>query len=338
VLNFPRKNNLEWLRLVFAIQVLVTHLAGHLSFNMPAILSNFPGVPAFFFVSGFLIYASYLNAPGRCYFFNRFLRLWPALFFVTIGGFLVTIVAHGWGSFQNNLLEYLIWIFAQLTLGQTYNPLLFRDIGVGVINGSLWTITVEVIFYLLVPFIVWAERRFRFIVVALTTLSFLVYAVGPHIWTNPIYRQKTIYDFIALTPIVWGWMFGFGILAFKHFILISKILKYFPILIFPMIFMIYFENVLFFNSTGNRLGLIYCTCYFGIILWVAFATPFIRLTFDLSYGVYIWHAPVINLILTLSIPSVPLAFALTILFAAMSWFFVEKPSLKLKHKFLKPVG
>lgn len=190
----------------------------------------------------------------------------------------------------------------------------------------------------MVPFIVWVERRFRFAVVAFTALSFAVYAVGPHIWTNPIYREKTIYDVIALTPIAWGWMFGFGILAVKNFYFLSKILKYFPVLIFPMIFMIYFGGGPFFNSTGNRLGLLYCICYGGMILWMAFATPFIRLPFDFSYGAYIWHMPVINLLLIISIPSGPLVFALTFLFAAVSWFFVEKPSLKLKHKSLKPIG
>lgn len=85
---FPRKNNLEWLRLIFAMQVVLAHAANHLEsgFKLPGFMSNFPGVPAFFFVSGFLIYPSYLNSPGKRYFENRFLRLFPGLVMVTIGG------------------------------------------------------------------------------------------------------------------------------------------------------------------------------------------------------------------------------------------------------------
>ena len=83
---FPRNNNLEWLRLIFAVQVVLVHVAEHLKIAIPSVINHFPGVPAFFFVSGFLIYASYLNAPGRRYFENRFLRIYPALVFVTLGG------------------------------------------------------------------------------------------------------------------------------------------------------------------------------------------------------------------------------------------------------------
>lgn len=62
------------------------YLNAHFAFV--GFLKRFPGVPAFLFVSGFLIYASYINAPGPRYFQNRFLRLFPGLVFVTIGGLL----------------------------------------------------------------------------------------------------------------------------------------------------------------------------------------------------------------------------------------------------------
>ena len=67
-LDFPRTNNLEWLRLLFAVQVAIVHAGEHLGVPMPSIVAHFPEVPAFFFVSGFLIYASYLNASGKRYF------------------------------------------------------------------------------------------------------------------------------------------------------------------------------------------------------------------------------------------------------------------------------
>lgn len=214
---FPRNNNLEWLRLIFAIQVVLAHAADHLGLTLPKVIRHFPGVPAFFFVSGFLIYASYLNAPGRRYFENRFLRLFPGLMFVTIGGAAVVLFAHGWTDLFDNSTTYAIWFLAQITLGQAYSPGLFRDVGVGVINGSLWTLTTEILFYLSVPIIVWLERRFRFTVVAIFVLSYMIYSIGPLICSASIYKDKTFYDFIALTPIVWGWMFATGILAVKHF-------------------------------------------------------------------------------------------------------------------------
>jgi peptidoglycan/LPS O-acetylase OafA/YrhL len=336
-LSFPRNNNLEWLRLIFATQVVLEHTAGHMGLILPEAIGHFPGVPAFFFVSGFLIYASYLNSPGRRYFANRFLRLYPGLVFVTLGGAVVTLIAHGWSDLFNNVTNYTIWFLAQTTLGQAYNPALFRDVGVGVVNGSLWTLTTEILFYVSVPIIVWMERRFRFTVIILLALSFMIYAVGPIISTTTIYRDKTFYDIIALTPVAWGWMFATGILAVKHFNHVQRWLLHMPWVVIPMTVMIIFGHGLLFGSSGNRLGLVYFFCYIGLALWFSFIVPFVRMNFDLSYGAYVWHMPIINLLLVLGIPSAPLAVGLTFVVAALSWFFVEKPALKLKRQSLKPV-
>lgn len=337
---FPRRNNnLEWLRLIFAIQVVFVHAAEHLNFKIPSIVGHFPGVPAFFFVSGFLIYASYLNAPGRRYFENRFLRLYPGLVFVTIGGIAVALAAHGWRDLVRNYPTYTVWLAAQTTLGQAYNPALFRDIGVGVINGSLWTLTTEILFYCSVPIIVRMERRFRFTVVGLVVLSFAIYVTGPLFWHEAIYRQRTIYDFIAVTPLAWGWMFGFGILAVEHFDVVQRWLKYFPMAGVPMAVMIGFGKGPLFASLGNRMGLVYFASYVALVLWFAFATPFVRLKFDLSYGIYVWHMPVINLLLVLAVRgAAPLAFVLTFAISALSWVLVEKPALQLKRQSLKPIS
>jgi peptidoglycan/LPS O-acetylase OafA/YrhL len=148
---FPRENNLEWLRIIFALQVVITHTVSHFKseIKLPEFISNFPGVPAFFFVSGFLIYSSYINSTGFAYFKNRFLRIFPGLLFVTVGGGAIIIYSKGFDSLLSNYKIYFAWFLSQITLGQAYNPELFRSVGIGVINGSLWTITAEIIFYLM---------------------------------------------------------------------------------------------------------------------------------------------------------------------------------------------
>lgn len=47
-LKFNRDNNLDWVRLIFALQVIIVHAGEHLHLPFPKILGNFPGVPAFF--------------------------------------------------------------------------------------------------------------------------------------------------------------------------------------------------------------------------------------------------------------------------------------------------
>ena len=98
-LPFPKSNNLDWLRLAFATQVVLVHASEHLRLGIPPEAgkrSN--GVPGFFFVSGFLIYASYLNTTPIRFLQNRCLRLYPGLIFVTLGGACVTLMAHGWSA------------------------------------------------------------------------------------------------------------------------------------------------------------------------------------------------------------------------------------------------
>jgi peptidoglycan/LPS O-acetylase OafA/YrhL len=335
--NFPHKNNLEWLRLFFALQVFLEHSASHLAFQIPSLIDAFPGVPVFFFVSGFLVYASYLNEPGKPYFTNRFLRLYPGLVFVTIGGVCVALITLGVDGFLKNYQTFFLWFLAQTTIGQAWNPEIFRGVGVGVINGSLWTITVEILFYLAVPLIVWSEKKIKFFVFYISIISFGIYAAGPLFFTKIIYRDKSFYDFLALTPIVWGWMFGIGIISFKYWDNLRLGLKYFPLFLVPIFITIEFGTGILFGSPQNRIGLVYFICYALLVLWAAFFIPYKKLSIDLSYGIYIWHMVVINFLLIFHIPNFILATVLTIFFAGFSWFCLERPALKFKKKSLRRI-
>lgn len=78
-------NNFDLIRLFAATQVAVSHTAQHLKveFDWLRIFSYFPGVPIFFFISGYLIYESYSSIPNdklKVFVTNRFLRLYPALY------------------------------------------------------------------------------------------------------------------------------------------------------------------------------------------------------------------------------------------------------------------
>ena len=334
-MQFPKSNNLNLLRLFFAVQVLVVHAGDHLGQDTPGILSHLAGVPAFFFVSGFLIYSSYLNSPNRHYWENRALRLMPGLLLVTIGSTLLALYVKGINDVLNYPTVYMSWFIGQITLGQAYNPELFREIGVGVLNGSLWTITVEILFYVTVPLIFRIEQHFRHAVVMLTAISFCVYSIGPLVWTTPIYRDKTLFSLLSLTPVVWGWMFGIGIIAVKNFHLVVRYQRLLPLLLIPMIAMSYFGSGALSNSVGNSVGLLYFIAYAGVIFWLAFGTKNIGLKTDISYGVYIWHMPVINyLLVTPSTHSFLKAVILTCMMATASWIVIEKPALKLKRKTL----
>lgn len=128
----------------------------------------------------------------------------------------------------------------------------------------------------------------------------------------------------------WGWMFGIGMLSYKHYNYISRFLPLFICSLVPLFLMIIYGE-----SDGNRLDLFYFVSYAALILWLAFYLPAAPLKVDLSYGAYIWHMPIINLLLMLGFPNPYLGILLTFMFAVASWFFIEKPALKLKHVALR---
>jgi peptidoglycan/LPS O-acetylase OafA/YrhL len=64
---------------------------------------------------------------------------------------------------------------AQLSIVQFYNPDFLRGYGVGVLNGSLWTISVELQFYVMLPwvwtFTAYGRKRFTLALIAATLLA-----------------------------------------------------------------------------------------------------------------------------------------------------------------------
>jgi peptidoglycan/LPS O-acetylase OafA/YrhL len=76
--------------------------------------------------------------------------------------------------------RFLACLAAQLTIGQFYNPAFLRGFGVGVLNGSLWTIPVELQFYLLLPLLaLFARRRPAGWVVLAVTACVIMWAARP---------------------------------------------------------------------------------------------------------------------------------------------------------------
>lgn len=328
-----KKNNIELLRFIFALQVMAVHLLEDSNSELIKLLGNFPGVPAFFFISGLLIYASYANSKTLgSYAANRFLRIFPGLFFVTVGGLLLVLIAKGQDFIAANIGLVIGWTALQLTIGQGYNPSLFCDIGVGAINGVLWTITVEILFYTSVPIIYFLESKSKLLLPLLAIISFIIYSAGADILSKPIALGKSTYDFMNLTPIVWGWMFILGIYAYKYLRQVNRYSKYFYLASLPMFALaaVNDDGVLF-ASYGNRLGIIYMVLYCLLIIFLAFETRPVKINFDISYGVYIWHMVVLNFAITLNLDLNFISSAtLTIAIALTSWYFIEKPSLRLK--------
>ena len=259
----------------------------------------------------------------------------PGLLFVTVGALLFVVYVKGVSHLLDNLFLYSRWFVAQLTFGQTYNPVAFADIGVGQLNSPLWTITVELLFYISVPAIVHLEKRAPNILTMLFITSLAVYLYGVELLSFS-FLGKPFIDFLRPTPIVWGWMFILGIVCFKKFDLIyPHIGKLWLGGVVMLVLIAIGTDNIFIHTSNNRLGPVYFVAYAAFILYLAFGIRYQALSVDLSYGLYIWHMLVVNLLLVMEFPNVLLAITLSAAAATASWFLVEKPALSLKRYSLR---
>jgi peptidoglycan/LPS O-acetylase OafA/YrhL len=148
---------------IVGLKVILSHSCRHFDIQDTLffdIIRLFPSVPIFFVASGFLVSASYVRSKSLSdYIKSRLLRIYPALY-VSLG--LSLIIMFSLYSPDITLEKFIFWIFGQLTFMQFYNPDFFRGYGSGVMNGSLWSISVQMQFYLLLPVIFMVIKKYKY--------------------------------------------------------------------------------------------------------------------------------------------------------------------------------
>ena len=162
------RNNFDLLRLILATAVCLFHIAALT--GLPAFfwighyISPHFAVRAFFVISGLLIYRSYAYTPSLPrYFEKRIRRIYPAYFVAIVLAALglsaltdVPLLQYFGLGFWKYLGANLLFLnFAAPTLPGVFE--LNRETAV---NGALWTLKIEVAFYLFVPILYWLCSRF----------------------------------------------------------------------------------------------------------------------------------------------------------------------------------
>lgn len=144
--------NLSALRLALAIDVAIYHVC-LISGVRPSWLTPFLvptlAVQIFFVLSGYLIFVSLARTNGLWdYLQRRMMRIYPA--------YLLVVAASGavFSPTASNWLSYVAWNAVFL------NFVAPGDVGGFAINGSLWTIKVEVAFYIVAPGLFVAAMRY----------------------------------------------------------------------------------------------------------------------------------------------------------------------------------
>ncbi|ALV23677.1 putative membrane protein [Campylobacter iguaniorum] len=336
-----KENNFDLLRLIAAFQVMTMHSVSHILSEHNYVLDNgggyiismlayIPGVPIFFLISGFLITMSYeKNQNLKDYVRNRILRIFPGLYVNILIG-VVILLYFGFVEFS---YQFFSWLLAQLTIVQFYNAEMFRGFGVGVINGSLWTISVELTFYIILPFLYFIFYRSKILFVFLAVVSFIV-------WNYDINSSKELFlnKLIHVSIIPYVFLFILGICFYKFFNKIQRLIEN-KFLIWLLLFIVFNILVKIANIENNL--------YIYTIKWIIFSFMVFAFVFsfknlskkilhgnDYTFGIYIYHMLVINVFIYLNyvaeIKFIMAVFILSILCGIISWHIIEKPFLRLK--------
>lgn len=147
-----KKNALDIFRIMAAIQVMLGHFmwkyegvdkTNLINSVLQRIISIYPGVVVLFAISGFVICASCERNSSKQYIYKRIVRLCPPYYVATFMNILIVLclVPH--------LIDqsFLKWIITQLFMIAN-TPACLKSWATGSINGSLWTIMVEVQLYI----------------------------------------------------------------------------------------------------------------------------------------------------------------------------------------------
>lgn len=177
--------NIDLMRYVLAIAVVISHINYLTGYSIPFPLSSFEAVGGFFAISGFLMYPNYTrhSDPLR-YTRQRARRILPPYLFIVLAcafGFAFIsdlplteyFTSKGLAGYLGANVTFLNWLHPDLpgvfNGGEYVSP---------AVNGSLWTMKVEWCLYFSVPIFVWVAGHMRRLPAAWIALAVIAVSIA----------------------------------------------------------------------------------------------------------------------------------------------------------------
>lgn len=331
-----KNNGFDILRHLLALTVVLVHtseLTGIKAYHwFEQTFSSGFAVKSFFVLSGFLIFMSYDRNPDlKNYFLKRFKRIYPGYLTVILLSAVGLSVFHSPGIksyfLNTHWFKYIASNLFFLNFLEPTVPSSFQGHIFPAVNGALWTLKVEVMFYITVPLVVYLFKFGRLkVLISLFILS-LCYT-----WVMDFSQLHYDLQFLSILKRQLPGQLSFFIVgALGYYYLDELIEKRFiaaGIWVCLTIFMYFFKiNELEPFVIG------------GSVFFLGF-TPILKYkikNLDLSYGIYILHFPIIQILISTgtlhneqALRGLFLIFGFTILGALLLWYGIEKPFLKRK--------
>lgn len=327
------KNSLDLLRLLASTMVLFSHQFALMGLSEPQFMGwntwGGAGVTIFFFLSGWLVWASWERDPHAWRFFlRRSLRIFPGLWVVC----LLSIFLLGPLVTTLSLSDYfgsaVTWRYFWTALFLT--PYVLPGVFVGnampgIVNGSLWTLPVEYFCYITVAVIgavavFWPKGK-----ASLLSVGLLCAVLFTHYGVLLIGERYSLY-FEMVAMFWWGVFYGHCLKSPPN--MSARALAMVALVLFVAM-----------GPRGlERSAMLVCAA--ALVHWgrqVAIGAKLTDRLGDLSYGVYIYAFPIQQLVIGWGrgrqIPFgalLAMSLLLTWGFAYLSWHVVEARALRFK--------
>lgn len=313
-------NSFDFLRYLFAFSLIVAHFCSLTGIDQFWFITGGMRVKAFFTITGFLVTYSFLRRDChiKSYAMKRIVRIIPAyivcIVFCLLLGWGVTTL--GTGDFFASMQTWKYTFFNMLMLNwiEPELPQTFQNNCFPQMNGSLWSMKQEVVFYVLVPFIILLMRR-----VGKRTVTLPVIIAGLVIYqTASIQTQYFMYFFSGM----------FYLMFFDY---VSKRLN----IILPLAAlaeaMVYIVDMPYLTALCNAIEPL---TFSALIIGIAYKSRplnVFRKYDNVTYGLYLYHFPVIQTLILWGVADYNIyvcfiiALFITSIMASLSWFVIEKP-------------
>lgn len=302
--KFSFENNIfDIIRYYAMLQVMVNHMAEHFKLKLPVVLQaliKFQGVVILFALSGYLTAASLdrdsmngdIDKPK--FLRKRFFRIFPEYWLCVLINTVVIFVLY---SPKPNLKEGLIYVITQFGCLNFYTGEWLRGYGVGAPNGSLWTILVELEFYVII-LLIWKWIRNKGIITwgillaCFAGLNYLTAIAGD----GEMIAIKLLN--CSIIPYLYMFMIGCFFYRFREkiFNCDSRLIAIVGVFFIAMYFL---GDGLISGSylpLLSGISLAAMTIIFGYLFKIK-----LRAKTDITYGTYLYHMVVVNAIIALGV-------------------------------------
>lgn len=309
------------------------------------------GVPLFFVLSGYLLTSQWLTREVSLqsvvhFYKRRALRIYPAVWvqlLVLVG--LASLLPTIWTpvTWRSLIPNAVMWINLPPAFTSPFNDV-------------WWTLPVELMFYLILPLLVWLRRRagLMFVMTLLINIT-----VGWRWWITHQHSSDNMAAHLAILDSLPGTLFTFGAgFAIAHLQVLLTPMHATRILWLSVAGLLAVQTVLVSNIEiywqGGWLlriwsstlamslaGFVLAVCLGAGGFFAKFCSskPMVWLG-ELSFGIYLWHFPVMQLLNALypqlapsadgSLLALAITMSLTLGLAALSYYKLERPLMEAR--------